>query len=88
MENRTQDDQPATDDVVAELLEAFTDTSDAVAAGELAEAERAVARNGATPGQERGVAATRGVRRIEDRVAAWRAATDGPGAPQEDRRAP
>jgi hypothetical protein len=87
MEKRIQDDQPAADDVVAELLEPFTDTSDAVAAGELAEAERAVARNGATPGQERGVAATRDVRRVEDRVAAWRAATDEAGAPREDRPA-
>jgi len=84
MDKTTRDDQPAADGVVAELQEAFTDTSDALAAGELAEAERAVARNGATPRQERGVAATRGVRRVEERVAAWRAATDEVGAPLKD----
>jgi hypothetical protein len=50
----------------------YADAADAAAVGELAEAERAAARHGATPGQVRGVAAAGAARRGEDRVAGWR----------------
>ena len=76
MDRTTQDDRPASDDrVIEELAEAFPDAGTAEAARELAEAERAVALNVATPRQRDGVTATRDLRRTEDRVDAWRAAT-------------
>jgi hypothetical protein len=62
---------------VAELSVVFTDPVEAAAAGELAEAERAVAQHAATAEQAAGVAAVHGVRRPEDRVRAWLAATGG-----------
>lgn len=55
----------------------FPDHEDAVAAYELADAERAVAGHTASPDQAARVAATREFRRIEDRVRSWR------GKPQE-----
>lgn len=54
----------------------FSDPADVRAAGRLAEAERAAARRGASPTQVAGLAAARGERRAEDRVAKWRIATD------------
>lgn len=50
----------------------YGDPGDAAAARELAEAERAVVRRTASPEQAAAVAALRGIRRAEDRVAAWR----------------
>lgn len=50
----------------------YTDRADVVAVGELAEAERAAARHGATEAQTQGVEAAGAVRRAEDRVAGWR----------------
>jgi uncharacterized protein DUF4383 len=50
----------------------LTDARDLVAIGELAEAERAAARNGATPAQARGLLAVGRARRTEDRIALWR----------------
>ncbi len=76
MDRSTRDDRPASDEhAIRELAEAFPDADGAAAARELAEAERAVTRKAATPDQEIGVAATRGLRRAEERVDAWRAAT-------------
>lgn len=53
----------------------FADPADARAAGELAEAERAAARHGATPEQAAQLAGISEVRRTEDRVAGWRDTT-------------
>ncbi len=50
----------------------YADPGDAAAARELAEAERAVVRRTASPKQAAAVVALRGIRRAEDRVAAWR----------------
>lgn len=56
----------------------FTDVADARAAGELAEAERAAARHGATPEQATTLADISEIRRAEDRVTGWRGASDQP----------
>jgi Domain of unknown function (DUF4383) len=50
----------------------YRNTADAAAVAQLAEAERAVARNGATAEQIRGVQAAGQARRDEDRLAGWR----------------
>ena len=52
----------------------YADPADVIAVGELAEAERASARQDATPFQRHGVEAAAGARSAEDRVADWRAA--------------
>jgi hypothetical protein len=65
---------------IAELSEVLADPVEAAAAGELAAAERAVAQHTATDRQAAGVAAVRGIRRPEDRVRAWLAATGPSGS--------
>lgn len=61
------------DDGVADVLPTiYAERADVVAVGELAEAERAAARHGATQAQAEGVEAAGAVRRAEDRVAGWR----------------
>jgi hypothetical protein len=70
MPHETSDDR-----AIEELSTIFADPADALAAAELAEAERAVVQHEATAEQAAGVAAAGGVRRPEDRVRAWRAAT-------------
>ena len=55
----------------------FPRIADARAAVELAEAERAAARNSATPVQTANLAGIREVRRAEDRVTGWRIASGG-----------
>jgi hypothetical protein len=62
---------------ISELATVLADPTEAAAASELAEAERAVAQHAATEEQAAGVAAVRGIRRPEDRVRAWLAATGG-----------
>jgi hypothetical protein len=62
----------------------YSDAGDVRAVTELAEAERANARHGASPAQAAGLAAIHDVREAEDRVKGWRSATreesqtDGP----------
>jgi hypothetical protein len=69
------------DEGVADLLPTdYTDVEDAAAVAELAEAERAAARGGATPAQARGVQAAAQARRAEDRVAGWRSDQHPPAA--------
>ncbi len=53
----------------------FSDVADVRAAGELAEAERAAARHGATPEQAAHLVGIGEVRRTEDRVSGWRDTT-------------
>lgn len=53
----------------------FAGSGDATAARDLADAERAVAQHTATPEQAAGIAAVRGIRSAEERVALWRSAT-------------
>jgi hypothetical protein len=60
---------------IGELTGVIVDPAEVAAAAELAEAERAVAQHTATPEQAAGVDAVRDIRRPEDRVRAWRAAT-------------
>ena len=62
----------------------YADAADVTAVGELADAERAVARGGATPAQAAGVQAAGPARRAEDRVSAWRTG----GRPATPSRAP
>ena len=57
---------------VPDLAAAEIRAGDAESSAALAEAERAVARNGASPAQARGVAAAGRARRVEDRLDAWR----------------
>jgi hypothetical protein len=61
----------------------YTDARDVAALGELAEAERAAARRGATPAQAAGLRAAGRPRRTEDRIALWRSA-QGPGPDEPD----
>jgi Domain of unknown function (DUF4383) len=69
------------DEGVTDLLPTiYADVEDAAAVAELAEAERAAARGGATPAQARGVEAAARVRRAEDRVAGWRSDQRPPAA--------
>jgi hypothetical protein len=56
----------------------YRDAADVAAVTELAEAERAAARRGATPAQAKGVAAAGQARRAEDRVAGWRSDQNPP----------
>lgn len=61
------------DEGVADVLPTvYADPEDVTAVRELADAERAVARHGATPEQAGGVAAAGRARRAEDRVHGWR----------------
>ena len=67
------------DEGVTDLLPTiYADVADVAAVGQLAEAERAAARGGATPAQAEGVAAAGQVRRAEDRVARWRSRRSSP----------
>jgi hypothetical protein len=63
------------DDRAVAELSGTADPADAAAARDLAEAERAVVQRTATADQVTGVAAVASIRRPEDRVRAWRAAT-------------
>jgi len=72
MEQKSSDDR-----AIEELSTPFADPADAVAARELAAAERAVAQHEATAEQAAGVVAASAVRRAEDRLRAWREATGG-----------
>lgn len=65
-------DGQAGDTETDRLPASYNGAGDAAAVAELAEAERAVARNGATIDQTRGVQAAGQARRDEDRLAAWR----------------
>lgn len=56
----------------------YTDARDVAAILELAEAERATARRGASPAQAEGLRVVGDARRTEDRVARWRS-TRRPG---------
>lgn len=77
---RTEDGRPGADpagtpgtgedrDIFPTVYRSADDASDVV---ELARAERAAARHGATPDQAAGVAAAGQVRRAEDRLEGWR----------------
>ena len=69
--------QSSDDRHIGELSGVFTDPVEVAAAQELAAAERAVAQRVATAEQAAGVDAVQGIRRPEDRVRAWLAATGG-----------
>lgn len=74
------------DEGVADVLPTiFVNEADVAAAEELAEAERAVARRGATPAQSQGVDAAARTRRAEDRVAAWRSEQHPPSPENQPR---
>lgn len=73
-DNPYQRERDGDNDDPAPLPTTFPDATDAAAARELAEAERATAQRTATPEQVAGIEAVRGFRRAEDRVDAWRRA--------------
>lgn len=60
----------------------FSDPADVRAAAELAEAERADARHGASRAQATGLAAAHKMRRTEERVAEWRSTTENHSTPE------
>lgn len=60
----------------------YTDARDVAAIVELAEAERAAVRRGATPAQAAGLRAVGDARRTEDRIARWRSGGPGERSPR------